>query len=120
VAAAEVLPGTFALWNMIRDSKTYQIPSLQQRGRGAGIVRLDESLADLVRAGKTTLETAKAYAEDPDEMLRKLNEPEATPSPAPSPAPKPAPSPPANAARQPADLGRGLLSRAGALWRKKD
>jgi twitching motility protein PilT len=68
VAAAELLPGSVALGNLIRDGKTYQIPSLQQRGKGLGIVRFDDSLADLVRAGKTTLELARGYAESPDEL----------------------------------------------------
>ena len=68
VVAAELLPGSVALGNLIRDNKTYQIPSLQQRGKSLGIVRFDDSLADLVRSGKTTLEIAKAYAESPDEL----------------------------------------------------
>jgi len=68
VAAAEVLPGNTPLWNMIRDNKTYQIPSLQQRGKGMGIIRMDDSLVELVKAGKITLETAKAAAEAPDEV----------------------------------------------------
>ncbi len=68
VAAAELLPGSIALWSLIRDNKTFQIPSLQQRGRGFGILRLDESLADLVRAGRTTLASALAVAESPDEL----------------------------------------------------
>jgi twitching motility protein PilT len=67
-AAAEVLPGSIALWNLIRDAKTYQIPSLQQRGKALGIIRLDDSLADLVRSGKVTLEEARVYAEAPDEL----------------------------------------------------
>jgi twitching motility protein PilT len=68
VAAAELLPGSVALGNLIRDNKTYQIPSLQQRGKSLGIVRFDDSLAELVRAGKTTLEIARGYAENPDEL----------------------------------------------------
>ena len=67
-AAAEVLPGSVALWNLIRENKTYQIPSLQQRGKSLGIVRLDDSLGDLVRAGKVTLDEARNYAEAPDEL----------------------------------------------------
>ncbi|HKQ69523.1 MAG TPA: PilT/PilU family type 4a pilus ATPase [Polyangiaceae bacterium] len=67
-AAAEILPGNIALWNLIRDAKTYQIPSLQQRGKAMGIVRLDDSLAELVRAGKVTLDEARSYAEAPDEL----------------------------------------------------
>jgi twitching motility protein PilT len=68
VAAVELLPGSVALWSLIRDNKTYQIPSLQQRGKGFGIVRLDDSLADLVRAGRVARATALATAESPDEL----------------------------------------------------
>ncbi|HEY8075502.1 MAG TPA: ATPase, T2SS/T4P/T4SS family, partial [Labilithrix sp.] len=32
--AAELLPSSIALYTLIRDGRTYQIPSLQQRGRG--------------------------------------------------------------------------------------
>ena len=39
-AAAEVLPGSTALWSLIRENRTYQIASLQQRGKSLGIVRL--------------------------------------------------------------------------------
>lgn len=67
-AAAELLPGSTSLWALIRDSRTFQIPSLQQRGKSLGIVRLDESLAELVKAGKVTLEVAKQYAEAPQEL----------------------------------------------------
>ena len=52
VAAVELLPGSVALWSLIRDNKTFQIPSLQQRGKGFGIVRLDDSLYELVKAGR--------------------------------------------------------------------
>jgi twitching motility protein PilT len=71
-AAAELLPGSVALWSLIRDNKTFQIPSLQQRGKGFGIIRLDDSLAELVRTGKTTREAAMAVAESPDELEAKL------------------------------------------------
>ncbi|MBZ4416029.1 type IV pilus twitching motility protein PilT [Myxococcus sp. RHSTA-1-4] len=68
VAAAELLPGSVGLGNLIRDNKTYQIPSLQQRGKSLGIIRFEDSLADLVRAGKVTLEVAKGFADNPDEL----------------------------------------------------
>lgn len=64
--AVELLTGTVALWNLIREEKTYQIPSLQQRGRALGIVRLDDSLAALVRAGKVDEAEAAAFAESPE------------------------------------------------------
>ncbi len=68
VAAVELLPGSVALWSLIRDNKTYQIPRLQQRGKGFGIVRLDESLAELVRAGRVSRAAAVAVAESPEEL----------------------------------------------------
>ncbi len=68
VAAAELLPGSVSLWSLIRDAKTFQIPSLQQRGKGFGIIRLDESLAELVRAGKITAAAAMSVAENPDDL----------------------------------------------------
>ncbi|MDP9150804.1 MAG: PilT/PilU family type 4a pilus ATPase [Myxococcota bacterium] len=68
VAAVELLPGSVALWSMIRDNKTYQVPSLQQRGKGFGIIRIDDSLTDLVRAGRVMREAALAVAEAPDEL----------------------------------------------------
>jgi twitching motility protein PilT len=67
-AAVEILPGIVPLWNLIREQKTYQIASLQQRGRGLGIVRLDESLHDLVKAGTVTREAALEFAENAAEL----------------------------------------------------
>ncbi len=67
-AAVELLPGSTSLWALIRDNRTFQIPSLQQRGKGLGITRLDESLAELVRSGKVALDVAKSVAEAPSEL----------------------------------------------------
>ncbi len=72
VAAAELLPGIVPLWNMIRDNRTYQIPSLQQRGRELGVIRFDDSLRDLVRAGRITAAAAVAVAEAPEELEQVL------------------------------------------------
>ena len=65
-AAAEVLPGSTPLWNLIRDNRTYQIASLQQRGKSLGIVRLDDSLSELVKSGRITMEIAREYADSPE------------------------------------------------------
>jgi twitching motility protein PilT len=67
-AAVELLPGTPALWALIRDNKTFQIPSLQQRGKALGIIRLDDSLAELVKSGRVSLSVAKEFAEAPDQL----------------------------------------------------
>jgi twitching motility protein PilT len=128
-AAAEILPGVPQLWALIRDDKTFQIPSLQQRGKAMGIVRLDESLALLVKAGRTTLEIAKEYAESPD-LLESMvtgkpmpNAPPPDPSsikPPKSPMNKTIPGAPAAmaTAAQVAgkEVGKQLLSRAGKLF----
>jgi twitching motility protein PilT len=119
VAAAEVLPGSTALWNLIRDNKTFQIPSLQQRGKGLGILRLDDSLAELVRAGKTSAEAAIRLAEAPEELAAVLagkRGPAVAPGAAPPPAVPPAPSSDAGA---PTSNLKGLFNKAGALLGKR-
>ncbi len=108
VAAVELLPGSIALWSLIRDSKTFQIPSLQQRGKGFGILRLDDSLFDLVKAGTITRDAALAVAEYPEELEAVLSGKK------PAPGAAAAASPPAAAAK-PEDKG-GLLGKAGKLF----
>lgn len=83
VVAAEVLPGSVALGHLIRENALSRLSSLQQRGQGLSAIRLDESLAELVRSGKTTLELAKSFAEQPDalEALVKGLAPELPPEP---------------------------------------
>ena len=104
VAAVELLPGSIALWSLIRDAKTFQIPSLQQRGKGFGILRLDESLYDLAKAGTITKEAALSLAEYPDELEAVLTGKK------PAPGAAPAPPPPK------AEGAGGLLGKAGQLF----
>jgi twitching motility protein PilT len=108
VAAVELLTGSIALWNLIRDAKTYQIPSLQQRGKGVGIVRLDESLGELVREGRISRDHAFAVAENPDDLDEII---------AGKPAGPPALNP--NAPKKPQDASAGLLGKAGQLFGKR-
>lgn len=126
VAAAEILPGSVPLWNLIRDNKTYQIPSLQQRGKGFGIIRLDDSLAELVNTFKVSAEDALLAAENPEELEATLSGKrlQATPPVIAEgikpPAPVNAPAAPADAsANSPAEKAKGLLGRAGAFFGKK-
>jgi twitching motility protein PilT len=67
-AAVELLPWSVALYGLIRDGRTHQIPNLQQRGKPLGVLRLDESLAELVRTNKVTLDVAKQFAESPADL----------------------------------------------------
>ena len=64
VAALEVLLVNPAIANLIREGKTVQIQSMMQVGKASGMVTLNESLADLVRAG--TVEPAEAIAKAVD------------------------------------------------------
>jgi twitching motility protein PilT len=49
VAAQEVLLVTGSVSNLIREGKTFQIPSVMQTSRGQGMVMLNDALLDLVK-----------------------------------------------------------------------
>ncbi len=51
VAALEVLIVTPAIANLIREGKTFQIPSAMQTGKNLGMTMLNDSLMDLVNKG---------------------------------------------------------------------
>jgi twitching motility protein PilT len=94
------------LWNLIRDQKTFQLPSLMQRGKGAGIVRLNDSLADLVKRGSVEKTEALRASPAPDELealLKGETAPQAPPT-----------------QKQPPQERAGLLERAGAFFNRKD
>lgn len=64
VAALEVLLTNGAISNLIREGKTFQIPSMMQVGRAQGMVSLNDALADLVKKGLVTPEEALRRAVD--------------------------------------------------------
>jgi twitching motility protein PilT len=64
-AAAELITGNVPLWSLIRDNKLFQLPSLLQRGRAYGMIRIEDSLSTLLEAGKISEEVAVQYADDP-------------------------------------------------------
>ena len=59
VAAYEILYSTPAVANLIRESKTFQLYSVIQTNRGAGMMTLNDSLIDLVR--NKVLDPQEAY-----------------------------------------------------------
>lgn len=67
--AAEVMIGNLSIVNLIKDNKTYQIRSTMQMGRGVGMKLMDESILELLQAGKISYETAKANI-DKKELLK--------------------------------------------------
>ena len=64
VLAYEILIGTLAIANLIREGKTFQIPSLMQIGVREGMVLMDQSLAKLVQSKTITYEQAIVRAEN--------------------------------------------------------
>jgi len=65
VPALEILLGTRAVANLIREAKTFQLRSLLQTSSSHGMCLLDVSLAQLVRDGVVTRAEAVLHAEDP-------------------------------------------------------
>lgn len=73
VAAIELVTGVLPLAAMIRDNKLFQMPSLMQRGRAFGMIRLDDSLAELVRAKRITEVVAMTAAENKRDLAAALS-----------------------------------------------
>lgn len=69
--ATEILVANPAIANLIREGKTFQIPSALQAGRELGMHTLDQHLADLVNQGVITHHAALEKAQD-TESLRQL------------------------------------------------
>jgi twitching motility protein PilT len=68
VAALEILLVTPAISNLIREGKTFQIPSIMQTAKGAGMVMLNDALLDLVGRGLVDPEEACSKAVAKAEM----------------------------------------------------
>lgn len=70
VPAIEVLLGTPAVANIVRDGKTHLIDSVIQTSRDKGMINIDSSLAALVLSGHISLEMGKSYSLHPDDFSR--------------------------------------------------
>ncbi len=70
VAALEVLLINQAIANLIREGKTFQIPSIMQTNRQHGMVTLSDALLELVQAGTVEPDEAYKKAADPGELGR--------------------------------------------------
>jgi twitching motility protein PilT len=66
VPALEVLIVTPPIANLIREAKTFQIPSMIQAGKRHGMCLLNDSLFDLVKRG--IVEARDAYAKSVDKV----------------------------------------------------
>ncbi|HVH07391.1 MAG TPA: type IV pilus twitching motility protein PilT [Myxococcota bacterium] len=65
VPALEILVVNKAIANLIRENKTFQIPSQIQMGASQGMIGMDDSLNRLVKENAITKEEALKHAEDP-------------------------------------------------------
>ncbi len=119
VAALELLINTHAVANLIREGKTFQIPSAMQTGSEIGMLTFENSVSRLMKEGKISKETANNFlgkkpkpgeeepvktappaARPPQAATRPPGAPGA-PTPLASPRPPGAPSAPAPTARPP-------------------
>ena len=76
IAALEVLLINSAISNLIREAKTFQIPSMMQVGRAQGMVALNDALMDLVT--KKLVEPEEAFLKSVDKagfegLLKRAN-----------------------------------------------
>jgi twitching motility protein PilT len=66
IAALEILIGTPAVRNLIRENKIHQLPSALQTGQAFGMQTLDMALLDLVGRGLVTREEAQSRTLSPN------------------------------------------------------
>jgi twitching motility protein PilT len=69
VAAVEVLVATPAVRNLIREGKVHQIRTAMQAGGKYGMHTMEQSLAQLVRAGQITVAAATERTANVEELL---------------------------------------------------
>jgi twitching motility protein PilT len=70
IAAAEIMIGTPAVRNIIREGKTHQLDAVIQTGAEFGMQSMDKTLVNLIHAGTITYDEARNYAIDIDELDR--------------------------------------------------
>ena len=72
VAALEILICTAAARNLIREAKTYQIPSVMQTGKKYGMQTLDDSIFELLEKKKISAEDAYTNSYEKARFLKYL------------------------------------------------
>ena len=72
VAAIEILTGTDAIRNMIREGKTHQIPAFMDAGAKYGMQTMDKALVDLYRRNAISRDVLFLNAKKIDEVKRQI------------------------------------------------
>ena len=70
ISALEILIGTPAVRNLIREAKIHQIPSAMQTGQKVGMQTMDMALVDLVRKNQVTPEDAQSKTLTPNLFMK--------------------------------------------------
>lgn len=70
--AFEIMHVNSAIRNMIRENKGHQIDMAISTGGAEGMISMDQSILNLYKAGKITKETAMEYADNPEQMERRM------------------------------------------------
>jgi twitching motility protein PilT len=73
-AAVEILVSTPAVRNLIREGKTFQLPSVIQTGVKEGMQTIEQSLSELVVTGRVAQEEALGKAPDKEAFQKFLRE----------------------------------------------
>jgi len=76
IAALEILIGTPAVRNLIRENKIHQIPSSMQTGQSVGMQTLDMALVDLANKGLVTHEEAQSRSLTPNLFAAQVSNPD--------------------------------------------
>ena len=72
IPAYELLLNNNAVANLIREKRTYEIDVVIETGMGSGMIDLNHSLLELVRAGEISIENAYQYSLNPKGLERML------------------------------------------------
>lgn len=72
VAAYEVMIANSAIRNLIREGKSFQIPSMIQTSRKEGMQTMDDAIYNLYMKNQVSAETAVSYAKDRGTMSRRV------------------------------------------------
>jgi twitching motility protein PilT len=72
VPACELLVNNAAVANLIREKRTHEIQTVIETGSSEGMIDMSRSLAELVRMGEITVESAYSRATNPKNLERLL------------------------------------------------
>lgn len=72
IPAVELMIANHAIRNLIREGKTHQIDMVISTSSDQGMIGLDRSLVNLVKAGEISIEAAQLYSLNQSEMIKLL------------------------------------------------